>query len=707
MALSGPQKKELRQAILDHFNEPALRLCLSDKFTKDLDHVTTPRGTLPERVDELLQVAAREDWLDDLARALKQCNPARALQVAIDAVLGAAAKEGPERWAAWLEEKEAPEIRTVNPYQLLRMKRGEVGDAYDFDDLEKLPPYVPRTVDADLDEILEARLKAGGLVLIVAKFGKSRTAFEALWRNCPERRILVPRFADPASAGHLIRDFDRLAADLKLAVGAAVLWLDDLHDRLSALTALPDLAGTIRRVTEQHRLLIMATMWDTEYGRIRQATIAGPAPAAGELHRAESESLDRQSGEVLWLAERTKVFLEAGSFLESDVERSYPRPQHPALWSCLDGGEDLASAMIAWPILLETFKTAPPEMKAVVHAAIDLRRAGVVIPLPQTALEQLFGAYYTQAGGVFLTPVALRNRFFEALQAATGAIGKQRLLAPIYGAGAEPDYEPYSRLVHHVDTPADGAHGPRPPKIPACTWKAALALAADKRGVGLAAYKHGETGVAERAFRAAIESGDGKAAHNLGLLLAEQGKSEEAEQAFSTGMKLGDDWAAYNLGVLLAEMGKTTEAKRAYRTGMKLGVGSAANNLGVLLKEQGKSEEAVRAYHTGMELGHGGAAFNLGVLLEEQGKSAEAEAAYRKGVALGSGEAAFNLGVQLALKNQLEDSAASFAQALQMLGTGLQDERFADGLRALRASIGPEAYGSLMANIAAKQGDVP
>lgn len=116
-----------------------------------------------------------------------------------------------------------PQIAEVNPYEVLFLTKAEVGDAYDFSDRAKLPPYVPRAEDAALDKRLAPIGTRGGFVLVVGrpKSGKSRTASEALSRHCASRRLIVPRDLD--SPAEIVRNYPELAADLQIPRGCAVL----------------------------------------------------------------------------------------------------------------------------------------------------------------------------------------------------------------------------------------------------------------------------------------------------------------------------------------------------------------------------------------------------------------------------------------------------------------------------------------------------
>ncbi len=85
-------------------------------------------------------------------------------------------------------------------------------------------PYVPRSIDSTIERALAER----ALVLVIgpARAGKSRTAYEAVARSLPDRRVLNP------IDGEALRS---IVGDSGLSRADGVWWLDDLDRHLSSL----------------------------------------------------------------------------------------------------------------------------------------------------------------------------------------------------------------------------------------------------------------------------------------------------------------------------------------------------------------------------------------------------------------------------------------------------------------------------------------
>ena len=85
-------------------------------------------------------------------------------------------------------------------------------------------PYVPRSIDSTLDRALAERV----LVLVIGpgRAGKSRSAYEAVARSLPGRRLLNPIDGDALRS---------IVGDAGLAHADAVWWLDDLDRHLASL----------------------------------------------------------------------------------------------------------------------------------------------------------------------------------------------------------------------------------------------------------------------------------------------------------------------------------------------------------------------------------------------------------------------------------------------------------------------------------------
>jgi len=282
---------------------------------------------------------------------------------------------------------------------------------------------------------------------------------------------------------------------------------------------------------------------------------------------------------------------------------------------------------------------------ALVAAAIDCRRAGLVRPVPEQVLRDLLPGYLRDgpdAGQLAPTVIADGLAWATTQVQATTA-----LLTPEEGGYVVFDY-----LVDQVQLSPDAA------PVPDVVLERLLVDPApeDAFGIGVAGYETGQRPIAERAFRAAAEAGDHDAESNLGVLLRQLGRLDEAEQWYRQAASAGHRSAAYNLGVLLEDVGRIEDAEYWYRWAADAGQRSAAYNLGILLEELGQVDQAERWYRQAADTGHHDAENNLGVLLRQQGRLDEAEQWYRQAADAGHHDAQYNLGVLLEDLGRVEEA---------------------------------------------------
>jgi cellulose synthase operon protein C len=497
-----------------------------------------------------------------------------------------------------------PLAKNVDPYDVLGVARTEHLD--DFVARGERPPYISRTTaDRELDEALK---KANRFVILTgrAKSGKSRTAFEAVRRNFPDYAMLIPaRPGDASRLPELLQSYDELADSNP----NTVLWLDDMERFVDAGSLSVSL---ISRAQQKHQaLVIVATLRSIEFDKLTDA--------AGEIGRNAKDVLNRavrvQLGDVLATGEQEKA-------------RQLYSARYPNLDFKISVGESFVAAQ-QLKARYDTGAESCPEGAAVVRAAIDCRRIGVMRPIPEIFLKELWKYYIHE-----LEPLrdASDADYTGGLSWAKEPLGRYvALLAKVgdpehSGGFSVPDY-----LVEHVEEQQ------RP--IPLVVWDLAKDryqdLGSDVTGVGYIAWLRGLTGKAKEIWEKGLLLGDGRSASNLGAQLVQEGDRIGAKAAFKRGIALGAGGAAHNLGVLLADDGDRSGAKAAFEGGMALGEGSAAFNLGFLLVEDGDRNGAKAAYEQGIALGDGGAALNLGLLLKEDGDRSGAKAAYQAAVELG------------------------------------------------------------------------
>jgi hypothetical protein len=188
--------------------------------------------------------------------------------LAFSAVLIAAREFASYREAGDAErkEREAPlrcppaAVKEADPFAL-GVTPSEIAGKYVSG--KERPPYVKRDIDVELDRALQK----SPFVAVVgpSKAGKSRTAFEAVVRTCPDRLLIAPELPafEREGMAHSIEEYV-----VKGSAGA-VIWLDDLQEFLrNRSVATQD----INRWRSQFpSVVVVATIRDGELMALRNA----------------------------------------------------------------------------------------------------------------------------------------------------------------------------------------------------------------------------------------------------------------------------------------------------------------------------------------------------------------------------------------------------------------------------------------------------
>ena len=499
-------------------------------------------------------------------------------------------------------------------------------------------PYLPRDVDSELEVRLRraAAKPAASLVVLAgpAKSGKSRTLLEVLRRTLPEAWLLEP--TDGAALANLANEERAVAR----SSGPYVIWLDDL-ERFVGVGSDGLSPATLRRFDRWARpVLILAGCRDRERWLTQR-------PQA----RVVINDLLLE-----WPPVELSAHLTSG---ERDALVVHP-VYGPVAQKLSDGG--IGQFMVAAGHIRQILdQDECPEGKAVVHAASDWCRCGLLRAVPPDVLEEMYVVY--------LSGAASSERFEIGLSWAT---------RPLYPGVAlllreEGGYAAFDYIVS-----LDDERG-RP--IPSATWDAIISRYASPEewaDVGLAASHRGESAVADRALRRADEEGSAEAGYRradeigsadgaarLGMLLHQRLDLEGAEAAYRRADERGSPEGAINLGFLLHQRGDLEAAEAAYRRADERGSAVAAANLGILLAERGDLASAEAALDRAAQRGSPDASVNLGLVLEARGDLSAAEVSYRRADSLGSLEAANNLGVLLEKIGDLGQAEAAFRRADQ------------------------------------------
>ncbi|MEU8088789.1 tetratricopeptide repeat protein [Micromonospora sp. NPDC049101] len=270
---------------------------------------------------------------------------------------------------------------------------------------ERLPPYVPRDIDAEL----RRQLTGSVFVLLVGDSlaGKSRAAYEAIRDLLPNHVLVAPSTRD--AIPHAV-----VAAAGKRR---SVLWLDDIEQFLGPGGLTRAGVATVLGAGRGHRVII-ATLRAVEAERLdpdRVAADDGQRQAHKEARSALAQAHRIRVERQFTRAERTRARGMAGDRRIGDalaVADDYGVAEY------LGAGPDLLSAWEnAWSPNQDPHVPSHPRGAALVAAAVDVRCAGYPSPIPRAVLELLHHRYLDDRGGERLRPETVAEAWNWATQA--------------------------------------------------------------------------------------------------------------------------------------------------------------------------------------------------------------------------------------------------------------------------------------------------
>ncbi|MEV4473930.1 HD-GYP domain-containing protein [Nonomuraea sp. NPDC049504] len=507
----------------------ALRALRAGRSYADLDKAANP-GKRPK---EGLPSSTLSDLL----------NKGRASRETLEAFLRACAVPR-EQWNAWQAARErALTADAPGTAGLIRVAQADprrlgVHAAIDAPGATgDLPAYILRDTDTAPRGVRDLLAKAagrGGMVLLVGEssVGKSRSAFEAIRAVLPHWWLL-----HPADAGQV-----RQVAEQ--TIGRLVIWADELQRYVGGSAGLS--AATVR-VLLQSGVVLVATIWPERY----TAYTAMPGPGQPDLYAAERQ-----------LLELADVVHLPGSFSAAERERAEAvatsGDQRIAL-ALRSGDYGLTQIIAAAPQLVNRWRGADPYAAAVLNAAIDATRLGVVSPLSSDLLRAAAPGYCDVRQRAAASP----DWFETALAYATGTLnGAAAALAPVAGSttmGQISGYQVADYLQQHAGQQRHLA------EVPSTCWQALvdhLTDPGDQTRAGHAAQHRLLHRQARALYQHAIRSGHEQATGLLSTLLVGQGRTDDALALWRAQADAGEDSARTTLAGLLDEQNRARELAR-------------------------------------------------------------------------------------------------------------------------------------------------
>jgi TPR repeat protein len=514
-------------------------------------------------------------------------------------------------------------VRDTDPLGL-GVHRARVGGA----DASTLPPYVRRDIDDQVRDRLRKAAVSGGLVLLTgdSTAGKSRTALEAARAVLPGHLLLAPPW------GADLRVFRPPAGGP--AYDRHVLWLDDLEHYLGPGGLEPSLLSALTDAG----LVVLATLRDERYDTLREV-----ADGEGGAGRMAAERGLRVLNMVEPVVVR-RLWSDTELDRVAEVDDSRLVEAHAR-----HGVHGIAEYLAAGPELLGEWRRAErattrgghPRGAALVAAAVDLARIGLIGDLPETLLREVHERYLTALGGPALRP----EPYAEAV---TWATRIRYGVASLLMEGEEENTKrPFDYLVDSV------ARDPDAPDVPAAVWRTALRQADDRTRplIARTASLSGQWEIAEEAWGPLADTEVEEAVLNYTSAQLFLGRDQAAIEARLRPLAEGGSVVAQlNLAAVLVVRGQEDEAAAWWLAAAEAGLSIAAYNLSAHHRRRGDDDQAEEWLRRAAQGGYARAMAVLGRLLYERGDNAGAESWWRMAAMAGGVEEAYVYGHLLRLR---------------------------------------------------------
>ncbi|MEU3862804.1 tetratricopeptide repeat protein [Streptomyces sp. NPDC028722] len=507
-----------------------------------------------------------------------------------------------------------------------------------------------------------------------------------------------------------------------------MVWLNEAQHYLGHPRVGERIAAALHTLlthTDRGPVLVLGTLWPTYAD-----TYTGlAAPGGSDPHSRVRELL---TGRTLTVPDAfDEQALQAASTLARDGDRLLA----DALARAHTHGQvtqDLAGA----PELVRRYEQGSPPVRALLEAAMDARRLGVGLHLPQAFLIDAATDYLTDDDYDQLTEEWAEAAFAALARPVHGRQAPLRRTAirppRIPPSSTDPTKTPLAvsgalfKLADYLEQYGQATRRRLCP--PASFWHAAhahltdpdrlhrLAIAADCRQRLQWAYhlwrKAAETGHpyaqpplvwdrerAETMARQAADTGDARVMKNLGRMREEAGDREGAEALYRQAADTGDVIALNRLGRMHEEAGDGEGAEALYRQAADTGDGVALNRLGRIREQAGDREGAEALYRQAADTGSPVALADLARMREEAGDRESAEVLARQASAAG-----YTLALKILAVMREEAGDWEGAEVLHRYGVDAGYPHAVADLALLREKAGDREGAEVLARQAADSG---
>jgi TPR repeat protein/transcriptional regulator with XRE-family HTH domain len=499
-----------------------------------------------------------------------------------------------------------------------------------------LPGYVLRGHDGVLAEAVgEAGRGRSRIVVLVgtSSTGKTRACWEAIGPLAEKGWRLWHPF-DPTRAEAALEDLHHVRP-------RTVVWLNEAQHYFGDRAVGERIAAAVHHLLvspERGPVLVLGTLWP-EYAHQYTAL---PAPGREDPHSRVRELL---SGHTLTVPESFDAkALAAAAVLAGDGDRLLA----DALSRVSEGGrvaQDLAGA----PQLLSRYAHATPAARALLEVAMDARRLGVGLHLPQAFLTDAACDYLTDTDYDQLTDDWAERAYAELAEPVHGKQAPLRRATPrsprrpptptTTGTPAPPSVGPVFRLADYLEQ--SGRTNRRHLCPPGSFWHAAhthLTHPDDLNDLTQAAQERHRLQWAHHLRHRAADRGNPDALAHLAEMQERAGDLEGAEALARKAADRGSTNTLVRLAVMRARARDLEGAERCLRQAADRGNTYALVRLAELREKTGDREDAEALLRQAADHGNGYAQARLAHMQEKAGDHEGAENLTRHSAELRLGE---------------------------------------------------------------------
>ncbi|MET9818159.1 MULTISPECIES: AAA family ATPase [unclassified Streptomyces] len=507
-------------------------------------------------------------------------------------------------------------------------------------DLPVLPVYVKRGHDARLRTLAEEVADGASRLVVLtggSSTGKTRACWEVLHHLPNGWRLWHPY--DPTRPEAALAVIEQLAP-------RTVVWLNEAQHYLLTASDLGErLAAKLRSLltdTGRAPVLVLATMWPEYWNTLTTA----PDPGSVDPHAQARAQLTDHDLPI------PPVFSDTDLRSLAEHAKGDPRLAYAAHHA--DAGA-ITQYLAGAPALLQRYHTASPGARALIEAAMDVRRLGHNPSLTLALLEAAASGYHSDDQWDLLGEDWLEQALAYTAKPIRGARGPITRIRPRPGQPAPA--QPHYRLADYLEQ-----HGRRrTTRTTKALWDALIdhAPATDRLTLAQAAQSRG-------LYRIAIDlcadAGDAALLMWAADQLADADRLDEALSWYERAADAGDTTCLRQAAKRLAAAGRLDEALPWYeRAGDTTALRSAAHQLAVA----DRWEEALGWWQRAADAGDTEALQLAAELMAASGRLDKALSWYERAAEAGHTEAPGWAADRLAAADRLDEALTWYERAAE------------------------------------------